>query len=129
MILLDLHRSLITNYNERRVPFVQQIKNEVYHLDLINALRAEKVLLMSARPMQYRDITLKNILDQTGYQPDFAYFNEFGQAPHICKERLLRKYILPLHQRAIAIETDPSTRKMYATHGIPSLTAGEYLHC
>ena len=94
MILLDLHRSLITNPDEKRVPFVEQIKAEVYDLDLINMLRTEEVTLMSARPVRYARRTLDHIFEQTGYKPQYAYFNEHNQKHDICKERLLKKYIL-----------------------------------
>ena len=101
----------------------------MYDLDLINMLRTEEVTLMSARPVRYARRTLDHIFEQTGYKPQYAYFNEHNQKHDICKERLLKKYILPTNKRCVAIETHGDVRRMYAHFGIPSLSPNEYKYC
>ena len=129
MILLDLNYALLTDKKASKTPLMKQLEQERYDLDLIQMLQSERVILVSARPQKYRIITLANLYNETGWQPEEAFFNESARSAHQCKKYVLQKHILPLNERCVAIESNLTTRKMYAHYRIPSMTVDEFKHC
>lgn len=57
--------------------------------------------------------------------PQEMYFQEENDAPPRAKEKLLKKYIFPIHGKEnhyLAIESNPRTKKMYEKYGIRSVS-------
>lgn len=133
-ILLDLNYTLVGNSQSKKSPFIRQIEQETYRAEIVNLVRPHRVFLLTARPEKYREATLARILEQTGWQPSDAYFNFMSMRPPEAKRRfvqvLLEQGRLAMKQieegRVVAIESNPSTRKMYADQfGILSLNISE----
>ncbi len=125
--LLDLNQTLVDRPKDapRIRPFELQLKQETYRQWLVDMLKNEYVILITARPMKYKWQTLERIEALTGWQPQEAYFAEIRSLPHIKKEQLLRRYVLPNYnpQGLFGIESNPKTRAIYARYGIKSLPA------
>ena len=90
-------------------------------------LRDKYAILITARPIRYKEQTLARIFSQTNWQPKESYFAEISATPPEIKEDLLLRYIFPKHGRNGAnffgIESNPKTREMYACYDIKSLNA------
>lgn len=136
LILLDYQATLVSNFSERaqwaavngNKPYEGWIKKEQIRMNLVDLLKAGnyKVILISARPKEYEQITLEQIKQQTGgWLPDEWYFNEWKVNPPICKRRILKNYIYPKYgkkgSRFMAIESNQQTRLMYNKAGIQAL--------
>ena len=130
IILLDLNYTLVENSDEKLKPFINQIEAERYRAWLVNLIKPHHVILMTARPKIHHAATITSIEHKTGWQPDEAYFNAYGLAPPLAKERMLKEHVLPRWENSkdfLAIESNPQTRAMYARYGIWSenIKAGE----
>lgn len=125
--LLDLNQTLVDRPKDapRIRPFELQIECEKYCQWLVNMLLDKYVVLITARPRKYKRATLARIERLTGWRPQEAYFAEIKSYPHIKKEHLLIKYILPKHSPSelFGIESNPKTRAVYARYGIASAPA------
>ena len=135
-ILLDYQATLVSNFNERAQwyainnikPYEGWIKKEQMRLKLVEMLKAGnyKVILITARPKEYQEITLQQIKMQTGgWLPDEWYFNEWKANSPMCKLRILKNYIYPKYgkkgSKFIAIESNQQTRSMYKKLGIHAM--------
>ncbi len=129
IILLDLNYTLVANSELKIKPFENQIKQEVYRTDLIEKLKNDRVILVTARPEKHRVQTLQHIRKETGWQPEEAYFNSIFY-PWVFKEKILITAILPRYteQEIIAIESNPRTRAMYESHKITVFTYDQFLN-
>lgn len=120
IFLLDLNFTLVANSQAQLKPFTRQIDQELYRLDLIEALAGERVFLCTARPAAHRERTLARISELTAWQPERAYFNEWNAWPPVAK----RKMLLAIRADGFmpgdlyAIESNPATRAMYQRAGI-----------
>lgn len=125
--LLDLNQTLVDREkNAPRIrPFELQVERETYRQWLVEILRNNYVILITARPVKYKQMTLERILALTNWQPQEAYFAEIKTFPHLKKEHLLRKYILPKFKpdKLFGIESNPKTRAIYSNYGIASAPA------
>lgn len=129
--LVDLNYTLVGNspkWGEPRItPFSRQIERETYRQWLVDFLRDKYAILITARPIRYKEQTLARIFSQTNWQPKESYFAEISATPPEIKEDLLLRYIFPKHGRNGAdffgIESNPKTREMYACYDIKSLNA------
>lgn len=125
--LLDLNQTLVDREKDapRIRPFELQIECETYRQWVVELLRNEYVILMTARPHKYKWATLERIEALTNWQPQEAYFGEIRSYPHVKKEQLLRRYVLPKHSPSelFGIESNPKTRAVYARYGIASAPA------
>ena len=125
--LLDLNQTLVDRGKDapRIRPFELQIECETYRQWLVELLRNEYVILMTARPHKYKWATLERIEVLTNWQPQEAYFGEIRSYPHVKKEQLLRRYVLPKYSPSelFGIESNPKTRAMYSNYGIASAPA------
>jgi hypothetical protein len=130
IVLLDLNFTLVTNSTQKRAPFARQIEGETYDLELIEMIRRDKVVLITARPEKYRIQTLQSIRDKTGWTPAHAFFNDAGMPPPQIKERHLPAVFKAVGTsdpaRFLAIESNPMTRVMYARHSIKAMKAAEF---
>ncbi|HEY3372664.1 MAG TPA: hypothetical protein VGK10_17560 [Prolixibacteraceae bacterium] len=81
LILLDYQATLVANFSERAQwyavnkdkPYEGWIKKEQMRLNLVEMLKAGnyRVILITARPKEYEEITLEQIRQQTGgWLPD-----------------------------------------------------------
>lgn len=133
IVLLDLNYTLVANSHRKRSPFDKQIEGEQYRRWLLKLLGPEHfVLLVTARPKKYEAHTLASLWEKEGWKPAASYFNDGRYRPAQFKERVV-KYLLAersLQQwidngRVVAIESNPNTRQMYATYGIPCMQISE----
>lgn len=125
--LLDLNQTLVDRPKDapRIRPFELQIECEKYCQWLVNMLLDKYVVLITARPRKYKRATLARIERLTGWRPQEAYFAEIKSYPHIKKEHLLVKHILPKYSPSelFGIESNPKTRAVYLRYGIESRSA------
>lgn len=129
IILLDLNYTLVKNSYQKKHPFARQIDEEQYRAELINAIRKEFVVMITARPIQHKLLTLKSIVNKTNWLPANSYFNDTLLPPPLFKERILKKYFLPNYNtnELLAIESNPKTRAMYNKYNIRAVTFQEFL--
>lgn len=122
--LLDLNYTLVGNQAETSLlrPFSRRVEAEMYRLDLIEAVRNDYVIIITARPDYHAAITMQSIRKKTGWKPDEVYFNDINAYPPAFKESALKRFIFPKHGQDAsiyyAVESNPKTRTMYARYGI-----------
>lgn len=132
--LVDLNYTLVENSPKwgapKIYPFIRQIEHETYRQWLVDFLRDKYAILITARPIRYKEQTLARIFSQTNWQPQEAYFAEISATPPEIKEDLLLRYIFPKHGKNDAdffgIESNPKTREMYKKYGIKSLKFSDF---
>ena len=132
--LVDLNYTLVENspkWGEPRItPFSRQIEQETYRQWVVDFLRDKYAILITARPIRYKEQTLARIFSQTNWQPQEAYFAEISATPPEIKEDLLLRYVFPKHGRNgedyFGIESNPKTRAMYLCYNIESLRAEDF---
>jgi hypothetical protein len=101
---------------------------ETYRDWMVDLLKDEYVILITARDQRWANATLKRIAQQTGWTPQEAWFNDTGisgqYAPQV-KKTLLHSYVLPNHgtqmSQYLAIESNVETRRMYQSLGIRAI--------
>ncbi|MCD7828117.1 MAG: hypothetical protein LUG85_06245 [Clostridiales bacterium] len=122
--LLDLNYTLVSNQQDTKYlrPFEKRLAAEEYRQDLIDTIRTDYVIIITARPDHQQNQTLQNLLKKTGWQPDEAYFNDIDAAPPEFKESALKRFVFPKHGEDgslyYAVESNPKTRAMYAKYEI-----------
>lgn len=126
IILLDLNYTLVGNQMQTRMirPFAARLRAEEYRKDLVEAIRKNRVIIITARPSFQRSQSLENIKAKTGWQPMEAYFNDLNLDPPSIKESILQRFVFPKYgtdgKQYFAVESNPKTRAMYYRHGIPA---------
>lgn len=126
--LLDLNYTLVGNQAETRMlrPFSRRMEAEEYRRDLIDTIKDDYVIIITARPDYQMRQTMENIRRKTGWQPQEWYFNDINAEPPVFKESALRRFIFPKHGLQMgpegtfyyAVESNPKTRTMYNRFGI-----------
>lgn len=132
--LVDLNYTLVGNspkWGEPRItPFSKQIERETYRKWLVDFLRDKYAILITARPIRYKEQTLERIFSYTNWQPQESYFAEIFVPPPEIKEDLLLRYIFPKYGKNGAdffgIESNPKTRAMYGKYDIESLCFADF---
>ena len=125
IILLDLNYTLISNSDEIwNYPLDKKIKSQQYEIDLINLIKDNYVILITASPYERSHKILRDIKEKTGFEPNESYWNfhRFNrQAPKL-KEFWMKNEVLPMHgdnpEQYLAIESNSRTRQMYGELGI-----------
>lgn len=128
IILLDLNYTLISNSGKCYGRYPERIYQQRYEKELIDMVKDNYVILITARPGVYKDATLEHIEERTGFVPDESYWNtgvgNKGMSPPNLKEYWLNNEIFPKHgddpQKYYAIESNSQTRAMYKRLGIHS---------
>lgn len=124
IILLDLNYTLVGNQQETRLlrPFSARMAAEEYRMDLLEAIKDDYVIIITARPDYQQKQTMENVLRKTGWSPKEAYFNDLNAEPPVIKESILKRFVFPKHgtdgSQYFAVESNPKTREMYARYGI-----------
>lgn len=131
IILLDLNYTLIANSKEiRNMHLNEKIKNQEYENDLINLIKDNYVILITASPYKCSHKILRDIREKTGFVPDESYWN-FGAQPPQVKKYWMENEILPIHgkdeSKYLAIESNPRTRKMYNKLGIDARPKTDFI--
>ena len=126
IILLDLNYTLVANQRQTRMirPFSVRLKAEEYRKDLIEVIKDNRVVIITARPSYQGSQTMENILRKTDLRPEEAYFNDLNLDPPSIKESILKRFVFPKYgndgKQFFAVESNPRTRAMYARYGIPA---------
>lgn len=126
IILLDLNYTLVSNQMQTRMirPFASRLRAEEYRKDLVEAIKKNRVIIITARPSFQGSQSLENIKVKTGWQPMEAYFNDLNLDPPSIKESILQRFVFPKHgldgKQYFAVESNPRTRAMYYRYGIPA---------
>jgi hypothetical protein len=129
IILMDLNVALSENYSDmNKYSFIDFITlEERFRSWLINLLKNEYVIVVTARNARWKEVTLNRIREESGWNPQEALFNDTGipgaEAPRV-KKALVEKYVFPKYgQQAnyLAIESNVNTRRMYSKIGIKAI--------
>lgn len=126
IILLDLNYTLVANQRQTRMirPFSARLKAEEYRKDLIEVIKDNRVVIITARPSYQGSQTMENILRKTDLRPEEAYFNDLNLDPPSIKESILKRFVFSKYgndgKQFFAVESNPRTRAMYARYGIPA---------
>ena len=142
IILLDYQCTLVANGDGRREwfarhggrrPYTDWIGQEVYREWLLPLFQGRRVVLITARDARYEVPTLARIGEVLDWQPDEWNFNPWGLRPDLCKRRVLEESVFARHGRPeatayLALESNPTTRAMYAREGVHAVRVPEDGH-
>lgn len=130
IILLDLNYTLISNSRTSGGRYPGRIFNQRYEKELIDLIRDNYVILITARPYKFSHVTLRHIRELTDFVPDEHYWN-FGLQPPQLKEYWMINEVLKRHgddpEKYLAIESNPSTRAMYKRLGIEAYPKQDFI--
>lgn len=131
IILLDLNYTLIANSKEIwNYPLEKKIKSQQYELDLIELIKDNYVILITASPYKRSHKILRDIKEKTGFEVDESYWN-FGAQPPQVKKYWMENEVIPKHgddaDKYLAIESNPNTRRMYKKLGIEARPKGDFI--
>ena len=128
IILMDLNVALSENFSEmRRYPMWEFVSSvETFRQWMVELLRDEYTIVVTARDIRWRERTLERLHEQTGWTPQEAWFNNTGiSGAAAVKQQLVSQYVLPRHGAApgeyLAIESNYRTRQMYRALGIRAI--------
>ena len=131
IILLDLNYTLISNsWDIRHDRLPQKIYNRKYEHALVDLIRDNYVILITASPYYTSFDSLKHIEENTDLKIAESFWN-FGKRPHELKKYWLEKAVIPTHgddfSRYLAIESNERTRRMYEGFGIEARPKGDFI--
>lgn len=131
IILLDLNYTLIANsWAIRYEKLPEKITKRKYEHKLVDLIKDNYVILITASPDYTADDSLKHIEENTDLKIAESYWN-FGKRPHELKKYWLEKEILPKHgnnpNKYLAIESNPKTREMYNGFRIKARPKGDFI--
>lgn len=131
IILLDLNYTLLANSSEiKRMPLDEKIKSQQYEEELINLIKDNYVILITASPYRRSHKILRDIKEKTGFEPDESYLN-FNRQPPVVKKYWMENEVIPQHgdepEKYLAIESNPATRSMYKKLGIEARPKSDFI--
>ncbi|WP_405266977.1 exodeoxyribonuclease III [Methanobrevibacter sp.] len=131
IILLDLNYTLIANSKEiKNYPLDKKIKSQQYETDLIDLIKDNYVILITASPYNRSYKILRDIKEKTGFEPNESYWN-FGRQPPVLKKYWMENEVIPMHgdnpDKYLAIESNPTTRRMYDKLGIEARPKSDFI--
>ena len=131
IILLDLNYTLIANsWQIRFDKLPQKIFNRKYEHELIDLIKDNYVILITASPYYTSYDSLKHIKENTDLKIAESYWN-FGKRPPELKRYWLEKAVLPTHgndpEKYLAIESNEDTRAMYGEFKIEARPKGDFI--
>jgi hypothetical protein len=127
IVLMDLNVALSSNFKEMRYhnfeTFVKEV--EEYRDWMVELLRNEYVVLITARDTKWGKTTLNRIWDTQKWSPNHAMFNDTGISgadAHLVKKHQVLNKVFPIYgdnpKQYFAIESNSRTREMYSSLGI-----------
>ena len=131
IILLDLNYTLIANsWDIRYDRLPQKIYNRKYEHELVDRIKENYVILITASPYYTSFDSLKHIAENTDLKIDETYWN-FGKRPPELKRYWLQKAVIPTHgddpNKYLAIESNKDTRAMYKEFGIEARPKSDFI--
>jgi len=130
IILLDLNYTLVSNSKTSGGRYPGRIFNQRYETELIDLIKNNYVILITARPYKYSYFTLRHIKELTDFVPNEDYWN-FGLQPPQLKEYWMLNEIFNKHgdnpSKYLAIESNPKTRAMYKKLGIEAYPKQKFI--
>ena len=131
IILLDLNYTLIANsWDIRYDKLPQKIYNRKYEHELVDLIKENYVILITASPYYTSFDSLKHIAENTDLKIDESYWN-FGKRPPELKRYWLQKAVIPTHgddpNKYLAIESNKDTRAMYNEFGIEARPKSDFI--
>ena len=131
IILLDLNYTLISNsWSIRYEKLSGKITKRKYEHELVDLIKDNYVILITASPYYTSYDSLKHIEENTDLKIDESYWN-FNRRPPELKRYWLEKAVLPSHgnnpDRYLAIESNKDTRAMYAEFGIEARPKSDFI--
>ena len=131
IILLDLNYTLIANSKEIKwLPMIEKIKSQKYETDLINIIKDNYVILITASPYRRSYKILRDLKEKTGFEPDESFWN-FDRQPLALKKYWIENEVIPQHgddrDKYLAIESNPATRRIYKKLGIEARPKGDFI--
>ena len=132
IILLDLNYTLISNsWKIRNDQYPDKILNRQYEQELVEKIKDNYVILITASPDYISEDSLKHIEENTDLKIVESYWNFGNQSPPELKEHWLKKAVLPKHgnepSKYLAIESNEDTRDMYARYGIEARPKWDFI--
>ena len=131
IILLDLNYTLIKNSKDiRLLPLDEKIKNQEYETELIELIKDNYVILITASPYKRSHKILRDIEEKTGFKSDESYWN-FNRQPPVLKRYWMVEEVIPRHgddsSKYLAIESNPATRRMYKKLGVEARPKSDFI--
>ena len=131
IILLDLNYTLIANsWQIRYDKLPKKIYNRKYEHKLVELIKDNYVILITASPYYTSYDSLKHIDENTDLKIAESYWN-FGKRPPELKRYWLEKAVLPTHgdnpEQYLAIESNPKTRRMYSEFNIEARPKSDFI--
>ena len=107
-----------------------KITKRKYEHELVDLIKDNYVILITASPYYTSYDSLKHIEENTDLKVDESYWN-FNRRPPELKRYWLEKAVLPTHgnnpDRYLAIESNKDTRAMYAEFGIEARPKSDFI--
>lgn len=133
IILLDLNYTLISNsWAIRHDEYPEKIFNRKYEQELVNKIKDNYVILITASPYETSFDSIKHIEENTDLKIAESYWNFGNTNPPDLKEYWLKKAVLPTHgedpSKYLAIESNEDTREMYARFGIEARPKWDFIN-
>ena len=131
IILLDLNYTLISNsWPIRFEKYPEKINKREYEHELVDLIKDNYVILITASPYSTSYDSLKHIEENTDLRIDESYWN-FNRRPPELKRYWLEKAVIPTHgddaEKYLAIESNKNTRAMYAEFGIEARPKSDFI--
>ncbi|MBE6498068.1 MAG: zinc ribbon domain-containing protein [Methanobrevibacter sp.] len=131
IILLDLNYTLISNsWAIRYEKLPGKIEKRQYEHELVELIKDNYVILITASPYYTSFDSLKHIEENTDLKIDESYWN-FGKRPPALKKYWLENAVLPTHgydpEKYLAIESNEKTREMYGKFGIEARPKSDFI--
>lgn len=132
IILLDLNYTLITNSKEiKYFSLDKKIKSQKYEEKLIDLIKDNYVILITASPYKRSYKILRDIKEKTDFEVDESYWNFGNRQPHVLKKYWMENEVIPQHGedmgKYLAIESNENTRRMYKKLGIEARPKSDFI--
>lgn len=132
IILLDLNYTLISNsWKIRYDKLPQKIFNRQYEQELVEKIKDNYIILITASPYETSFDSLNHIEENTDLKISESYWNFGNTSPPDLKEYWLKKAVLPTHgdnpSKYLAIESNKDTREMYNRVGIEARPKTDFI--
>ena len=122
--------NFILSWDIRYDRLPQKIYNRNYEHELVELIKDNYVILITASPYETSFDSLKHIQENTELQINESYWN-FRKRPPELKRYWMKKAVIPTHgdnpNKYLAIESNKNTRAMYKKLGIEARPKGDFI--